>query len=57
MTELETLGPLARLEPGGAAVEHVETWDLLKDIPQPANEADVLQSVLPAVKPLLGRSA
>lgn len=30
--ELETLGPLVRLEPGGVA-EHIETWDLVPGLP------------------------
>ena len=35
--ELETLGPLSRVEPG-ASVSHVETWELYADIPFPENE-------------------
>jgi len=48
MIELETLGPLARLEPG-AAVEHVEHWHLFKDVPVPAGDADVERHILPRV--------
>jgi hypothetical protein len=29
--ELESLGPLSRLEPG-ASINHVEKWDVLKEI-------------------------
>jgi len=46
--ELETLGPLARLEPG-AAVEHVEDWFLFRDVVQPRTEADVEAHVLPKI--------
>ena len=44
--ELETLGPLARLAPGGS-VEHVEDWFLYSGVPAPANDADVEARVLP----------
>lgn len=46
--ELETLSPLTLLEPG-EETEHVEDWYLLDGVPVPANEADVVASVLPAV--------
>lgn len=49
--EAETFGPVVRLEPG-ASVEHVERWHLLRDIPQPQNEADVATHVTPRVKVL-----
>ncbi|MBI5305423.1 MAG: hypothetical protein HY868_25060 [Chloroflexi bacterium] len=49
MLELETLGPLTRLEPG-ATVEHVETWQLFRDVPVPMNDADVDAFVLPKIK-------
>lgn len=32
--ELETLGPMVKLHPG-ESVEHVETWELTKDLPAP----------------------
>lgn len=48
MIELETLGPLARLEPGGTAA-HVEYWTLLDGLPKPSTDA-VFDGVLaPAV--------
>lgn len=50
--ELETLGPMTLLEPG-EAVEYKETWNLLRDIPLPENEADVLEHILPAITPLV----
>jgi hypothetical protein len=48
ITELETLGPLTRLEPG-EAVEHVEHWSLFRDVPVPENDDDVLETVLPNI--------
>ena len=47
--EVETLGPLVRLEPG-AIVEHVEDWFLFRDVPTPKDEEDVDQHILPKVK-------
>jgi len=47
--ELETLGPLTRLEPG-ATVEHVEDWFLFRDVAQPRDEAEMEKYVLPRVK-------
>lgn len=52
MLELETLGPLADLDPG-AAVEHIEHWYLFPDVPMPQNDADVERDVLPVVKAAL----
>lgn len=49
MLEVETLGPLARLEPG-AAVEHVEQWFLFRDVPVPEDDADVDRHLLPKVR-------
>jgi hypothetical protein len=49
MLELETLGPLTRLEPGDM-VEHVERWLLFRDIPAPENDAMVDRHVLPRVR-------
>jgi len=48
MLEVETLGPLTRLEPG-AAVEHCERWFLFADVPVPQDDDDVDRSVLPRV--------
>lgn len=45
MLEVETLGPLVRLEPN-ATVEHVEDWFLLRDVPTPRSESEVQTSVL-----------
>ena len=49
MAELETLGPVTQLAPGGA-VEYVENWYLFKDVPMPQNDADVDANVLPKVR-------
>lgn len=49
MLELETLGPLTRLEPS-AAVEHVEDWYLFRDIPEPRSDHEVDEHILPRVE-------
>lgn len=49
MLELETLGPLVRLQPD-AAVEHMEHWHLFRDVPAPATDGDVEQRILPRVQ-------
>jgi hypothetical protein len=49
MLELETLGPLARLQPGDT-VEHIEHWFLFRDVPAPIGESDVECRVLPKVE-------
>jgi hypothetical protein len=49
MLELETLGPLATLQPG-AAVEHVEDWFLFRDVPLPDNDADVDKNLIPRIE-------
>jgi hypothetical protein len=46
--EVETLGPLVRLEPG-AAVEHTEEWFLYDGVPAPQNDDDVKAHILPRV--------
>jgi len=48
MLEVETLGPLSRVEPG-ECVEHVETWQLFRDVPAPNNDADVDANILPLI--------
>lgn len=50
MLELETLSPLARVEPG-AAIEHVEHWHLWRDVPVPQNDDDVDRHILPQIAP------
>lgn len=47
--EVESLGPLAVLEPG-ATVEHVEHWVLAKGIPTPKDEIEIDKNVLPLVE-------
>ncbi len=49
MLELETLGPLARLQPG-AAVEHVEHWFLFRDVPVPGDDLQVDRYVAPMIE-------
>ena len=49
MLEIETLGPLTKLEPG-ATVEHTEEWRLFKNVPEPRNDADIERHVLPLMR-------
>lgn len=49
MLEIETLGPLMKLEPG-QQIEHVETWHLLRDVLMPENDEEVDSKVLPRLK-------
>jgi hypothetical protein len=51
LSEMETLSPTVVLEPG-EGVEHVEDWYLLKDVPQPESDDDVLQNVAPLIMEL-----
>lgn len=53
--ELETLGPLVRLNPGGE-VEHLERWFLYKDIPELECDEDVDKHVLQLVRSAVWRS-
>jgi hypothetical protein len=48
LLELETLAPLELLEPGNS-LSHRENWYLAQNVPQPANDVDVDQNVLPVV--------
>lgn len=49
MLEVETVGPLTRLEPD-QTIEHVEHWFLFKDIPMPQNDQEVDLHILPIVQ-------
>jgi hypothetical protein len=49
MLEVETLGPLAPLEPG-ASVEHVEDWFLFDGVQTPTNDDQADEYVLPRVR-------
>lgn len=49
MLELETLGPLLRLDPG-KSVDHWEEWFLFDSVPVPARDADVERDILPRVE-------
>lgn len=46
MLEIESLGPLTVLKPGGS-VSHTETWQLFKDVPRCGDDADVDRHILP----------
>lgn len=50
--EVETLGPLARLEPG-ASIEHEIQWHLYDGISEPRSDADVTQNLLPLIEAIL----
>jgi hypothetical protein len=47
--EIETLGPMARLEPGRSAV-HVEDWFLFKDVKADRAEASIEKVIMPLVE-------
>ena len=49
MIELETLGALAKLEPGKTAT-HTEFWTLLDGLPKPTTNAAFDEALAPAVK-------
>jgi len=52
MIELETLGPMVRLQPM-TTVEHTENWFLFRNVPLPDNDADIDTYILPKVKTIL----
>lgn len=47
--ELESLGPLCKLEPGGV-VEHSEHWRLFKNIPEPIDNDQVVAQIIPWIE-------
>lgn len=49
MIELETLGPLAPLQPGESCHHH-EYWGVLPNLPEPVDEATVRDQWLPAIE-------
>ncbi len=49
MIEFETLGALAKLEPGKSST-HVEFWGMLDGLPKPNTDAAFAKSLAPAVK-------
>jgi len=59
MLELETLSPIARVEPRGA-IEHVEHWHLWRDVAVPLGDDDVDRHIFPKLarlQPGAARSA
>jgi hypothetical protein len=46
MLEVESLGPMTRLEPG-SLVEHREVWELHKNVPAVTDEASIDRGILP----------
>ncbi len=49
MIELETLGPLTKLEPG-ATIEHIEYWYLYRDVPDVHADAELDRHILPLAR-------
>jgi hypothetical protein len=47
--ELETLAPLRLLQPE-ASVEYTENWFLFRDVPEPQNDNDIDQNILPLIR-------
>jgi hypothetical protein len=45
MLELESLGPIEAIPPKGQ-IDHQEHWRLIKDVPQPRSDSDVIAFVL-----------
>ncbi len=48
MTELETLGPLAGIEPKGSVL-HREEWALMKGVKPPSSDAEIEKFILPKI--------
>jgi hypothetical protein len=48
MLELETLSPIARVEPG-RAIEHVEHWALGRDVATPTTDEDIDRDIVPRI--------
>jgi hypothetical protein len=48
-SQIETVGPLTKLQPNGE-LEHVEEWFLYDNIPLPSNDADIDTFILPRIK-------
>ena len=47
--EVESLGPLEMIPPKGM-IDHLESWTLFDNVPQPENEEDVEKYILPLLK-------
>ena len=54
MAELETLAPVVNLTPG-EAVEYLELWSLVDNVPQPGNEAELETAVLPKITHIISQ--
>lgn len=46
MLELEALGPVESIPPKGK-IDHLENWTLIKDVPKPKSEADIINNLIP----------
>jgi hypothetical protein len=53
--ELETLGPLVRLQPG-EATEHREYWFLFDQVKEPANEEEVERTIRPLAEQAMSQT-
>jgi hypothetical protein len=49
MLEVESLGPMTKLEPG-TAIEHSEVWELHKNVPAVTDESSIDKAILPLVR-------
>jgi len=49
MLEVESLGPFESIPPKGQ-IDHLEHWTLVKDIPRPNSEADVIKNIIPLLE-------
>jgi hypothetical protein len=50
MLDIESLGPVVKLEPGGAT-EHVETWDLVTGVGSYVHQAEIDKTVVTKIPP------
>lgn len=46
MLELEALGTIESIPPKGR-IDHIENWQLIRDVPVPACELDIIENLLP----------
>ena len=46
MLELEALGPIESIPPK-AKIDHLENWRLIKDVPKPESDSDIIENLLP----------
>lgn len=49
MLEVESLGPFESIPPKGQ-IDHLEHWTLVKDVPQPNSDADIITNIVPLLE-------